>query len=119
MRLTTTALAAFFMASTAMAGQFDLGGELNAERNVDQSITTAKVTPELTWTQDQLELTASSILNLYNDGFVISDTLDVLPTIDLGAEYDLTDTLELYGTVSYDLEAEARGDVKVGVTYSF
>lgn len=107
------------MADTDLGNGLSFGGELNAERDNDADTNKIKVTPELTFTRGDLELTLDTPLALYNNGSVVSDTLDVLPVLNFGASYDVTETLELYGTTSYDLEAETAGTVKVGVTFSF
>jgi hypothetical protein len=120
MKLLTTSVAAFLMATTVSAADLDFGGEVTAKRNIDTDVNTIVLTPEVTYTGvEQLELTLSSDLSVYNNTFTLDETVEVLPTLKFLAEYDVTDSVELFASTSYDLEAEDRGDLTVGATFSF
>ncbi len=120
MKLLTTTVAAIVLTTTVATADIDLGGEVTAQRNSDTNTDTIVLTPEMTWSGiEQLELTLSSKLSIYNNEFVLDDTVEILPTLNFEAEYDLNDSLELFAKTSYDLEAEERGDLTIGATYSF
>jgi hypothetical protein len=63
-----------------------------------------------------VDLTASSLINIYTDEFVFGD---VMPVLDFEARKALAGGMEIYGGVGYDLEAEARTDAKVGLSFNF
>jgi hypothetical protein len=120
MKIATIALATTLIGSTAIAEDgLHFGGEVVTEYNMSTSVLTSVVTPTVGYTIGDADFTASSDLALWDDGSVVGDTLDVLPTIDFRADYTVNDSLELYGEVSYDLEAESRGDVVVGASFNF
>lgn len=105
------------MASTAYADGVSLGGDVTGEYNVDTEAFSLTLTPEAGYTYNNLDFTLSSDLTLYDDEFSLNN--DELPTLDFEVSSQLTAQLEAYAKVSYDLEAESRGDVVVGATYSF
>ena len=101
---------------------FSFGGDLDANYALDAERMTLDITPELTVTPAQgISLEAGTTLALYDDAFVVSDTLDVLPTITFEATYSpmMMDKVEWYAKTSYNLEAEERGEIHVGATFSF
>lgn len=124
MKYLLTTVAAALVATSASAGVdlgngLSFGGEVVAERNVDQSDSTIVVTPELSYTRDLLEITLGTDLSVYDNEFVLDTTIKTKPTLDLGVTYDLREDLELYGNTSWDLEAETRGDLVIGAKFSF
>lgn len=124
MKYLLTTVAAAVVATSASAGVdlgngLSFGGEVVAERNVDQSDSTIVVTPELTYTRDLLEITLGTDLSVYDNEFVLDTTFQTKPTLDLGVSYDLREDLELYGNTSWDLETETRGDLVIGAKFSF
>jgi len=116
------AAAAVLAATSASAADlpmgFTTGGEAVAEYNVDAENMLVTLEPTIGYTIDpvDVDLTASSLINIYNDEFVLGDTL---PTIDFEARKKLWNGLDIYGGVSYDLDVEARGDMTVGVSFNF
>jgi len=120
MKIAPLALVATLIGTASFAEDgFVFAGEINAEYNVDSEVMTSLVTPEVSYSMGYATLIASTDLALYNDGLVVSDTLQTLPALDFRAEYTLRHNVELYGEVSYDLDAEARGDVVVGASFAF
>lgn len=119
--LTTAALMAASSASAMDLGNTGLtfGGEVVAEHTVDAGDTTVVFTPALGYTLGGVALTASTDLSIYNNDFVIGDTLEVLPVIDFTAEYALRENAVAYFETSYDLEAKARGEMTLGLSFSF
>ena len=113
--LFATSASAFEIGSTGVA----LNTEVVGEYLVDAENMTVVVTPELSYSWDKAVFAASTDLSIYNDGLVVSETLDVLPTVDFSAEYHIGATSYIYGKVSYDLEAEERSDIALGVSFSF
>jgi hypothetical protein len=119
MKIASIALAVSLLGTASFADGLSWGGEANAEYNVDAENMAVTVTPEISYGMGQATLLASTDLAVYNDEFVIADTLEVLPVVDFRAEYALRDNVELYGEVSYDLDAKERGDLVIGATFSF
>lgn len=120
MKKLLTTVAVSFLATSAMAEDgLSFGGEIAAEANLTTEVETITLTPEMVYGISGFDLTASTDLAIYKDEFVISDTLDVLPTIDFSVDYDLNDSTELSLGTSYNLETEKRGDIVAGITFSF
>ena len=94
------------------------GGEAIAEYNVDAETMIVTLEPEIGYTIGAIgvDLTASSLISIYEDDFVLGDTL---PTIDFEASKDLYSGLEVYAGVGMDLEAEERTDITVGLSFNF
>lgn len=118
------ALAAIFAAATttsASAMDLGLGGltlntEVIGEYNVDAENMLMTVEPTLGYTLAGVNLEVGTLMEVYNDEIVLGDTK---PTIDFRAGYYFTDSLEVYGEVGYDLEAEGRTDVIIGASFNF
>ena len=120
MKKLLTTVAVSFLATNVMAEDgLSFGGEVAAEANLTTESETITLTPEMTYGISGFDLTASTDLVLYNDEVVISDTLDVLPVVDLEVTYDYNDATELSLGTSYNLETETRGDIVAGVTFKF
>ena len=118
------AVAALSFTSAAQAGELGLGlytaGEATLEYNVDTEIVTAEVEPVIGYLLPTVDvaLEVSTVLSIYNNGFV-DETFETLPTLDFRAARDMGYGFEVYGEVSYDLEAEDRSDIVIGTTFSF
>lgn len=120
MKLTAaTAAIVAVMATTSYANDLSFGGETTGEYNADQEAFSLTLTPEAVYSTERVDFTLSSDLTLYDEVDNFSLNNDDLPTLDLEVSTYLDTNLELYGKVSYDLEAEDRGDVVVGATFSF
>ena len=106
--------------SASELGVFGLtaGGEAVAEYNADAETMSVTLEPTIGYTIQpfEVELTASSLLDIYQDDFVFGDEL---PTLDFEARKGLWTGLEIYGGVGFDLEAEERTDIKVGASFKF
>ena len=116
-------LAALFAATATSASAMDLGmgglslnTEVVGEYNVDAENMLMTIEPELVYTVAGIDLTAGTLMSIYDDKIVLGDTL---PTLDFGAEKYIMNGLKVYGEVSYDLEAEERGDLAVGLSFNF
>ena len=120
MKLTAAVAATVaFMASTAYADGVTFGGDVTGEYNTDSEAFTLTLTPEVGYTWDRVDFTLSSDLTLYDQADDFSLNKGEKPTLDLEVSTYLDVNLEVYGKVSYDLEAEDRGDLVVGATFSF
>ena len=97
------------------------GGEVESQYNVDTEVFDVTLTPEVAYGMGAAEFTLSTDLTVYNSGteFNVTDHIDTLPTLELGATYQVRENLEAYGEMDYDLDAEARGDLKVGLVFAF
>ena len=113
--------AVFGLTSAATAAELGAGFSLNntatAEYNIDAEAFTLKTEPTLAYDAYGLAtLSVGSELMLFeNEEFA----LDTLPTLDFRADKEVYTGLTVYGEVSYDLEAEDRGDMTVGASFSF
>ena len=132
MRKTLIALAALFAATTAQAADLapglSLDTELKAFRSIDAERNQITIEPELRWVptvDGPLSLTVSSLISAYDsnaaDEFTILDTLEdgSRPNIDFGAYYAASPNATIYGETSWDIDAEDRGEVEVGVSFKF
>ena len=117
--LATVATLAATSASAADLGMgLTAGGEAVAEYNVDAENMLVTLEPKNGYTNspEDVYLKASCQIIIYNDEFVLVDTL---PRLDFEARKELWNGLDIYGGVSYDLDVEARGDMTVGVSFNF
>ena len=105
-----------------------LDTEVKAWHEVDAETNHLTINPEVNWTPNAgaLTLTAGTVITAYEtrtvgDNFILFDALDEgsRPNIDLGAEYDLGNGGELFATTSWDVDAEDRTELKVGVSFNF
>jgi hypothetical protein len=112
------ALAATSASAADLGFGLTAGGEAVAEYNVDAESMIVTLEPTIGYTLGAVgvDLTASSLISIYEDEFVLGDTL---PTIDFEARKELHTGLDIYGGVGMDLEAEERTDVTVGVSFNF
>ena len=129
MKLATAIVALMVAGSAANAADlgkgFTFGGEANLEYNVSNEALGATLTPKLAYTGiDKVELAVETELALVETGEVVLFDRYInegrtLPTLDLTATYFVSPALEAYAGTSYDLDAKERGDIVVGVTFSF
>lgn len=124
MKLAAFTAAALVAASSASAMEIgntgiSLGAEAVAEYTVDAGNMTVVLTPELAYTAWGVSLAASTDLSVYNNEFVLMNALDTLPVIDLSATYSIMDNASAYVKSSWDLETMDRGEVTLGVSFSF
>ena len=112
-------------AAADLGNGFSFGGEANLEYNVNQEALGATLTPKLAYTGiSKVELAVESELSLVETGEIVMFDRYInegrtLPTLDLTATYFVSPAIEAYAGTSYDLEAKERGDILVGVTFSF
>ena len=125
--------AASFMALATSAHAVDLAPgvsldtEVKAWHEVDAEKNYLTINPEVEWTPNAgaLTLSVGTVITAYEtqtgDNFVLFDALDdgSRPNIDFGAEYDLGNGAELFGETSWDVDAEDRTELKVGVSFTF
>lgn len=123
MKIAAIAAVATIVATSVSAAELGIlgltaGGEAVAEYNTDAETMSVTLEPTVGYTIAPLEveLTASSVLDIYQDDFVFGDEL---PTLDFEARKGLWAGLEIYGGVGFDLEAEERTDIKVGASFKF
>jgi len=107
------------------AAAIDLGAGLSltttatAEYNIDAENLTATIEPVIGYAAPaEVMLSVGTELSIY-DGDFVDATFETLPTLDFRAEKTFIANGSVYGEVSYDLEAEARTDAIVGVSFSF
>ena len=112
------ALAATSASAADLGFGLTAGGEAVAEYNVDAENMVVTLEPTIGYTLGAVgvDLTASSLISVYDDEFVLGDTL---PTLDFEARKELWTGLDIYGGVGYDLEVEERTDATVGVSFNF
>ena len=122
------------MATATAASAMDLpvpGLELNTEvkafRMVDAETNNLTVEPELRYTTGALSLYGSSLVTVYETGHASGDDLAITniledghkPSLDLGVEYTIQPNTIVYGESSWDFNTEDRGDIEVGISFSF
>jgi opacity protein-like surface antigen len=127
---------ASFMALATSAGAMDLpvpgmslDTEVKAWHKVDAETNHLTINPEINWQpapDGALTLSVGTVITAYDssltgDTFVLFDTLDEgsRPNIDLGADYVLGNGTELFAKTSWDIDAEDRTEIEVGVSFSF
>ena len=106
-----------------------LDTEVKAWHEVDAETNHLTINPEVNWNpapDGALTLSVGTVITAYEtrtagDNFILFDALDEgsRPNIDLGAEYDLGNGGELFATTSWDVDAEDRTELKVGVSFNF
>ena len=128
MRTFVLAMVAAMAATSASALDLPVPGlalntDVVATHKVDAEATTLTITPELEFVpaDGPLTLTANTTLNAWDNtnSFTLDDEFDHLPVINFGASYMAMENVELELGTSYDLEAEARGEITATATFSF
>lgn len=128
MRTFVLAMVAAMAATSATAMDLPVPGlalntDVVATHKVDAEATTLTITPELEFVPNDgpLTLTANTTLEAWDNTnrFTLDDEFDHMPTINFGASYMAMENLELELGTSYDLEAEARGEITATATFSF
>jgi len=133
-KLIATASLMAALATSAAAMDLPVPGmsldtEIKAWHKVDAETNHLTINPEVNWQpapDGALTLSVGTVITAYDssltgDAFVLFDTLDEgsRPNIDLGAEYDLGNGAELFAETSWDVDAEERTEIEVGVSFSF
>jgi hypothetical protein len=121
MKLAIATAAAVLAATSASAIELGIGGltagaTTTAEYNVDAENMSLTVEPEVGYAFAGMDFTASTEISVYDDEFVLGDTM---PTLDFKAARQIWDNLELYGEIGYDFETEERTDLTVGASFKF
>ena len=100
-----------------------LNTDIAATYLVDAETTVATINPEFSYTGlKNLEMTAGTTLNLWENVGVksdIGDELKHLPVLALGTTLTVTESFDVAASMTYDLEAGNRGDIKLVATFSF
>tara|TARA_B100000427_G_C15429550_1_gene560129 strand:- start:335 stop:727 length:393 start_codon:yes stop_codon:yes gene_type:complete len=106
-----------------LGGNFALNTDVKATYMVDAETTVATINPELSWSGiESLQLSAGTTLNIWENVGVnsdITDELEHLPVLELGAEYSIRSNFDIEASFNYDMEAKERGDIKLEATFSF
>ena len=126
MRMLTTAFVVAMATTPAMAMDLPMTGlslntDIEALHKFDAESTTVKITPELEYETGRMSFMAGTTLDIWDDTnqFTLDDEFDTLPTIDFEATFALRDNVDFEVGTSYDLEAEERGEITAGLTFSF
>lgn len=128
MKFILPAALTFFAVSQANALELTQSLALNTdvtfEHKIDADTTQVDFAPELSWTpMSGLELLAGTSLDVYDraDGFTLADEFDTLPTVTLGAEYQVpaVDNMELAIGTAYNFDTKERDDVTITATFNF
>ena len=124
-----TAFFAVLFFATNIVAELSHNHDVTTEYSVDNEKTIMKYEPEIEWNRDQLELSISTLISIYDasatDSFMWFDTLDEgrRPDGNLELTYDMGDMIllpvEVYGKTSWDIDASERKDIKLGATISF
>ena len=100
-----------------------LNTDIAATYLVDAETTVATINPEFSYTGlENLEMTVGTTLNLWENVGVksdIGDELKHLPVLALGTTLTVTESFDVAASMTYDLEAGNRGDIKLVATFSF
>ncbi len=129
MRIITIATAALLALSSAalaeettLSSNWSLDTEVKATHMVDAETNVLTINPEITYAaMDALDLTVGTTFNLWEDvnNTDITDEMDHMPVLELGATYALTEAWEFDASMNYDLEAGERSDIKLVASFSF
>jgi len=134
MRKTLIALAAVMAASTAQAVDLapgvSLDTELKAFHLVDAETNNVTIEPVVNWTpgaDGPLTFSLGTLVTVYATDHASGDDIAIMnvfedghrPAIDLGFDYDLSESTTVYGDTSWNLNDEDRGEIEVGVSFNF
>ena len=124
MKLVAVATVAALGATAAQAeianvAGFSFGATTTTEYTVDAENLTLTVEPSVSYGLMGVDLSASTELSIYDDEFVVEDTFDALPVVDLRAEKAVWDNITVYGETSWDLDASERGEITLGASFAF
>ena len=119
-----TAVAMAATSATAMdlgTTGLTLNTDVVAEHKFDAETTTMTVNPELGYAIGSANFTMGTLLSVWDDtnSFTLDDEFDHMPKIDFGVTYPVSGNTEFEVLTSYDLEAEARGELSAKLTFSF
>ena len=127
-KLLITAIAGLFLTGTAYAdisigSGLSLSNDITAKHKIDAEVTTADYTPEITWTRGSMDIWGNTVISMYDssatDSITLFDWLDKSPTINMGADYDINSATEVYAKTSWDMDAGERGEIEIGMSFSF
>lgn len=134
-KLIATASLMAALAGPAMALDLPVPGmsldtEIKAWHKVDAETNHVTINPEVNWQpapDGALTLSIGTVITAYetdattDSDFVLFDVLEEgsRPNIDLGATYGLANGAELFAETSWDVDAEERTEIEVGVSFSF
>jgi hypothetical protein len=137
MRFIISTLFALALTSTAASAEgllptvpgLSLNTEVKAFRLIDAETNNLTIEPELEYQLSFLpvSLTVGSLITVYETNHASGDDFAVKniwedgykPTIDLGVQYQFIENGQLYGETSWDFNTEDRGDIEVGVSFTF
>jgi hypothetical protein len=132
MKAVLFAVAALTATSTA-AADLGMGLALNTEvkayHKVDAETNHLTVEPELRWTSaaGPLSVYGEMPITMYETNHTSGDDWNVVnilddgnyPLLELGAEYDINGNTMAYAETTYDFNAKDRGEIEVGVAWTF
>ena len=129
MRITTIATAALLALSSAaiaeetvLSSKWSLDTQVKATHMVDAETNVLTINPEITYAaMDALDLTVGTTFNLWEDvnNTDITDEMDHMQVLELGANYAMNEAWEFDASMNYDLEEGERSDIKLVATFSF
>jgi len=132
MRSTLLAIVALFAATSVSAAELGNGVSLNTEakafHKVEAGTNHITVEPEVRWdVAGPLSLWAESPITVYETDHASGDDLAImnmlddgqLPLLEMGMDYQISDSAKAYAETSYDFNAEDRNEITVGVSFSF
>lgn len=134
MRFIISTLFALALTSTAasagdLVSGFSVSTEVKSFRLIDAETNNLTVDPELEYQFSFLpvSLTVGSLITVYETNHASGDDFAVMniwedghkPTLDLAVEYQFIENGQLYGETSWDFNAEDRGDIEIGVAFTF
>ena len=119
-----TLFAGAAVAETQLGNGVSLETEVKAERKVDADTSIITINPELTFdvaSVDGLELTTGTTLSVWDNtnDFTMDDEFDHLPVLEFGGSYEVRDDFTIEAATTYDLEAEARGEITLTASFAF
>ena len=119
-----TAVAMAATSATAMdlgTTGLTLNTDVVAEHKFDAETTTMTINPELGYNFGSANFTMGTLLSVWDNtnSLTIDDEFNHMPTLDFGVTYPVAGNAEFELGTSYDLEAEARGELSAKLTFSF
>ena len=134
MRKVFSIIAAMFVAGTAQAADLAPGVSLDTEVKafhlVDAETNNVTIEPEINWTpgvDGPLSFSLGTLVTVYATDHASGDDFAIMnvfedghrPSIDLGFDYDLSESTTIYGDTSWNMNDEDRGEIEVGVSFNF
>jgi len=133
MRTFVLAMVAAMATTPVLAADLPVPGlsldtEVKAFHKVDAEASFITIEPELRFTpaDGPLSVYGSTLITAFDgsaadDNIVLFNVLDEgsRPDITLGTEYTLGANAIAYGETSWDVDAQERGEVEIGISFSF